>query len=210
MNFRSPALFLLLAAAHAVADSAAPAEKPVPSLLPAAMPLERYQMLIERSPFAVATETAPPPAVDVAGFAKDLVLTGAARLSSGEYYITISSKDQNQAQRFGLKSGETYNGISVVSVAWSDAIGKTKVTLKNGNEFGVIGFDEAVINTAAAPPPAGPVPFVNNTGQPNLPAGVVPPNPPRTGGSVVNPGNPNTPPAPLPRRRLIRTVPTAP
>jgi len=146
--------------------------------------------------------------VDVPGFAKDLVLTGAARLNTGEYYITISSKDQNQAQRFGIKSGETYNGISVASVAWSDAIGKTKVTLKNGNEFGVVSFDEAVINT---PSPAA-APFVNNPGQPALPPGVTLPNPsnPRPSGNVVNPNNPSAPPSPPPRRRIIRTAPPTP
>ena len=202
-------MLLLLLAAQAAAAPAAPAEKPGASLLPVAMPLERYQTIIEHSPFAVATEAAPAPPADVVGFAKDLVLTGAVRLSSGEYYITIASKDQNQAQRFGIKSGETYNGISVVSVVWSDAVGKTKVTLKHGSEFGVVSFDEAVLSNPAPQP----MPFVNN-GQPGLPPGTtIPnPNPPRAAGNIVLPTNPSVPASatPPPRRRIIRNAPPAP
>ena len=178
--------------------------------LPVALPLERYQALLEHSPFALASQAAPTAPVAVAGFAKDLVLTGAARLARGEF-ITLASRDQTQ--RFSLKSGETYNGISLVSVTWSDAVGKTKVTLKCGSEFGVVGFDEALqhSNAAASEPTT---PFVNN-GQAILPPGVMRPNPnpPRTPGTVVNMGNPVTPGSPSTapvRTRIIRSAPPAP
>ena len=190
--------FLLLATrgmAGPAAQSSAPALLPVPTSI------ERYQTMIEHSPFAVASAAAPVAPVDVAGFAKDLVLTGAVRLSTGEY-ITIASRDQTQ--RFSLWSGETYNGISVVSVAWSDAIAKTKVTLKRGNEFGVISFDEALIRSgmAATAPPDGTPPTM-------LPPGVTLPNAnPPPPGMVPNPGTPTTT-IPV-RRRIIRSAPGSP
>jgi len=104
-----------------------------------------------------------------------------------------------------------------VSVAWSDAVGKTKVTLKNGSDFGVIGFDEAVMNSSVPPSPVGPVPIplANGIGQLSLPQGggtvAARPNSPRTAGSVASPSNPsNTPASPPPIRRVIRTIPSAP
>ena len=191
---------LLLLGARGVATPL-PAEQPNSPTLPVAMPIERYKTMIERSPFALATQAAPPPPVaNVAGFAKDLVLTGAVRLSRSEY-ITIASRDQTQ--RFSLNTGENHEGIAVVSVAWSDAVGKTKATLKCGNEYGVIGFDEALLRSSAAPPPLEGMPLANN-GQPVLPPGVTPPNPnlqPQPG-AVANPGNP-PPAAPSHRRRII-------
>ena len=208
----STAGMLLLLAAQAIA-APTPASQAASPALPAAMPLERYKPMLEHSPFALATETAPAPAADVAGFAKDLVLTGAVRLGDG-YYVTLSSRvDPNQ--HMGIKSGETYNGITVAGVVWSDAIGKTKVTLKCGGDFGVVTYDEALLTPPAAPqPPApGPVPVANN-GQPVLPPGVTLPNPnaPHSPGTVVNPNNPVVPPnnlPPNPRHRFIRNAPRA-
>ncbi len=167
----------------------------VSTALPIPLLLERYQAMLEHSPFAVASQ-APAAPVAAAGFAKDLVLTGAARLGDGDF-VTITTRDQTQ--RFSIKSGETYNGISVVSVAWSDAVGKTKVTLQCGSEFGVIGFDEALLHSAAPAGAPETAPFPG-TGQPMLPPGVMMPNPnpPRTPGTVAdptalaNPGNPGS------------------
>jgi len=163
---------------------------------PAAFSLDRYQGMIDRSPFAVASQGATPPsAPDAVGFAKDLVLTGVVRLNDGEY-VTIASRDQSQ--RFGLMRGETYNGITVASVEWSDAIGKTKVTLKRGSEYGVVSFDEAVVNNngAAGAAPGGVQPTATI-----LPAGITLPNPDATGNPPPSPGKP------LLRRRVIQMVP---
>lgn len=166
--------------------------------LPASTPLERYQPMLDQSPFALATQAAPPPPVtDAAGFAKDLILTGIARLSNGEF-VSISSRDQTQ--RFALSTGESYNDITVASVAWSDAVGKTKVTLKKGSEYGVIGFDEALLAAAAAQG----APPVN--GQ-SMPPGVQVPN-----ANMGNSRPPNTqqPQGVSRRSRRILSVPPAP
>jgi len=154
------------------------------STKPDTEPISRYQAMIDQSPFALATETAPPPPPpENVGFTKDLVLTGAVRLNGSEY-ITVESKDHNQ--RFSLKTGDTYNEISLVSVTWSDGVGKTKATLKKGTEFGTIAFDEAAARTSSmAPQPGngnpgggsqGPQPPANSPGnaqQPPQPPGIV-------------------------------------
>lgn len=165
--------------------------------LPVATPLERYQPMLDQSPFALATQAAtPPPVTDNEGFAKDLVLAGVARLSAGEF-VSITTRDQTQ--RFALSTGESYNGITVASVAWSDAVGKTKVTLKKGSEYGVIGFDEALLAAASKAAPLMP-PTVN--GQP------VPPKLPVRN---VNPGNMRPPNAQTPMGgRRSRVIPSGP
>jgi hypothetical protein len=153
--------------------------------LPAVTPLERYQAMLDQSPFALASQAAPPsPATEAAGFAKDFILTGIVRLSQGEF-VSIATRDQSQ--RFSLSNQDSYHDITIASVEWSDSIGKTKVTLKKGSEYGVIGFDEALLAAAAqgtpttgvqgAPPSAGNPPL-----PPNLnPVNTRPPNaqPPR-------------------------------
>lgn len=193
-NFRIKTLCFFLLALSCVARASEKA--------PLVEPLSRYQAMIERSPFALATEGAPvPAATDNAGFTKDLVLTGAVRLSNGEY-ITIASKDQTQ--RFGLMTGETYNGITIASVTWSDAVGKTKVTLKRGTEYGTISFDEAAARGGAAgATPAEGTPPVPGNGQAALPPGMISPNASQS--PAPNFGNPA-----IRRPRIIRSIPAQP
>jgi hypothetical protein len=164
--------------------------------LPVATPLDRYQPMLDQSPFALATQAAtPPPVTDNDGFAKDLVLIGVARLTAGEF-VSISSRDQTQ--RFALSSGESYNGITVASVAWSDAMGKTKVTLKKGSEYGVIGFDEALLAAATKGPAVPP----GANGQPVAPGGQAP---------NINRGNNLRPPnAQMPQGRRGPRILSAP
>lgn len=192
---------------------------------PAAVPLDRYRDMLARSPFVLATEAPAPVVADSAGFAKDLVLTGIVRMAGGEY-VSIASRDQSK--RFGLMTGETYDGITVVSVAWSDQPGKTKATLKQGNEYGIIGFDEAAAkNGTAVPPIGGVVPvmglgpgsnaitpgIIMNGAAPAAPGSTegasVDPQTPGTMAQPFNPGDPAATPTPF-RRPPIRTLPFAP
>jgi hypothetical protein len=141
---------------------------------PVALPLSRYEKMADRSPFAVASESAPVN-LPAAGFAKDIVLTGAVHLSNGDY-ITIASRDQSQS--FSLRTGTVYNGFSLVNVAWSDAIGKTRATIKCGTEFAIISFDEAMLRQS--PSAADPVKAESSgTPKPILPPGVKPPKIPK-------------------------------
>lgn len=200
--------------------------------LPPASTIERYNDLIAHSPFAIATQPqSTPPPVDGPPFARDLVLVGVVRRTGNDYYIMVASRDQSQ--HFGLGPSDTYNGISVATVAWSDGIGKTKVTLKRGNEYGVISFDEAVVRGGAVgpnpgtPTGSGPMGVPMPNGAVSLPAGIVQPNgspdpaaglrPPgavtpdatATATATANPAA--VPPPPLSRpRRIIRAAPPAP
>ncbi|GEM_PF-6946424 len=142
---------------------------------PAGFSLTRYQSMLDRSPFALSSEgPAAQTTAPNSGFAKNLYLTGAVRLKSGEY-ISIGSRDQSQS--FALRTGISYNGISLVSVAWSEAMGKTRATLKSGNEFATITFDEANLRSPATQPPTEGAQPPQGNAKTNLPPGVIPPNP---------------------------------
>ncbi|XHR29302.1 MAG: hypothetical protein ACFUZC_01815 [Chthoniobacteraceae bacterium] len=169
---------------------AAFAEPPTPT----PFPLARYQAMMNGSPFALAVDGPAAQAVTQnPDFAKNLFLTGAARLNNGEY-ITVGSRDQNQT--FALQTGSSCNGISLVSVAWSEAVGKTRATLKCGSEFATITFDEATLRAPAKPSPEASSPQQGNP-KATLPPGVVPPKP-------------NTPGAPARRNgRLVRPPATS-
>jgi hypothetical protein len=114
---------------------------------PASIPISRYQAMIEKSPFAPAT-AAPAPTVEAPSFAKDYYITGMAQLGS-KSFVTISSRDQQK--RFSLVEGQTFEGMTLTGVEWAPGVGRSKVTLKKGSDFGVIGFDEAAMQPAAPP-----------------------------------------------------------
>ncbi|MEI8234475.1 MAG: hypothetical protein WCH57_07280 [Verrucomicrobiota bacterium] len=116
----------------------------------AAEPFARYEAMLAHSPFAPPSESAP--ADNRAGFAKDLLLTGVVRFNGGAY-VLLASRDQSL--RLALKTGETANGLAIAGIAWSETPGKTRVTLRRGDEIGVVGFDEAA---ASAPPVASNAP----------------------------------------------------
>ena len=118
--------------------------------LPAAMPLSRYDALMKKSPFALATPAGATAAASTAGFTANLYVSGVAKID-GRDFVTIRSKDGQT--HFSLMPGELGpDGIVITSVDWSDQVGKSKVTLKKGQETGVAEFDQAVLQ--APPPPA--------------------------------------------------------
>lgn len=107
--------------------------------LPGPVPLSRYQAMIEKSPFALATPVAAPPA-PTAPFADGLYINGITQVGK-DYFVSISSKDQSQ--KFYLATGEKNpDGISLVSVEWDPAAEKSRVKLQKGSEQGDILFDE--------------------------------------------------------------------
>jgi len=120
----------------------------------AEVPLTRYQAMIDKSPFALATAPpTPAPEKAEASFAQAFYIAGMAQLPAGDL-VTIFSKDAQQS--FSLQVGESFSGITLTSVAWSAEVGKSKATLKKGNEFGEIGFDEAALHASAPPVNARP------------------------------------------------------
>jgi hypothetical protein len=134
-----------------------------------------------------------PPATP--SFAASLYVSGIAKIGNCDF-VTVASRDASQG-KFSLTTGEEgQNGISLVSVQWSDQIGKSKVTIKKGNEFSVLEFDQAALR---APVPVTP-------SMPQLPMPIPPPpggvHQPSGDARVILPAPPNAPGGGGVRRRI--------
>jgi hypothetical protein len=136
---------------------------------------ERYAVMTEKSPFALATPSAPA-AVAPTSFAAQWFVSGIGRLGD-EYFVTIKARDlSTQFSLFG-RQPHPENGVSVASVNWSEVIGKTSVILQRGTETAKLEFSEtelrappsnAPTSAAAAPmvPQAFPRPSSMSPGMP--------------------------------------------
>ena len=156
------------------AAAADPARKDIPEKMPAF----RYEALLSKSPFALAT-AAPEPVVSVENFATNLVLNGLSksRGKSGQEFYTVFVRSRDLSQRFVLVGDKPSDeGISLVSVEDSGPTAETVVVLKKGTEVGRVKFDQAAM--AAAP-------------QQN--------RPPTASGAVKSANPPVAPKAPIPR-----------
>lgn len=163
---------------------------------------DRYQVIMDRSPFAVATAVAPPSATP--DFAKDLYVANAAKSPEGDI-VTIASASERNFKKY-LTTKEPVDGYSIASIEWSDRVGATKVTISKDGKFATLTFNQALL---AAPPPNVPPP---NMPPPVTPAVVVPPG----GATPVQTFFPK--PAPVPSlptppphvRGVIQRNPTVP
>ena len=177
---------------------AAPTEPVAPEELKP-WPITRYEKMIRKSPFAPAT-VAPVVAV-TPGFATNLYMSGLGKIGDRDF-VSISSRDQTI--KFSLFAGETSSqGIQFISAQWADGVGKSKVTVKKGTEFGVLEYDQAIIakNVQMAPP------NIQQPGQPMRPIMIPQPGQPNQqpmrGGFNGQPGN-GQPAIPVRRRSIIR------
>lgn len=124
--------------------------------LPKRPGFSRYQEMMTKSPFAVATAVAPPPSTP--NFAKDLYIANAARLT-GEGVVTLtSSTDKNLKEYLSTKEPNSH-GYSISNIEWSDRVGETKVTISKDGQFATLTFNQALIAQAAPPVPAQPQPL---------------------------------------------------
>ena len=195
-----------------------------------AWPINRYDKLIRKSPFAPPSVA--PVVAAVPGFAANLYLSGLAKIGDRDF-VSISSRDQ--AVKWSLFAGESnVDGIQLVSVQWADAVGKSKVTVKKGTEFAVLEYDQALlqkpvtmtpqpINIAQPPRPNIPgqpgqpmhpvsLPHPGFSGQPNPAVQIIQPNqanpiPGGNPGTVLGQPNNGQPVIPIRRRTIIRTEP---
>ena len=173
--------------------------------LPQQLQFARYEPMMNRSPFAVATAPAatPPPAPN---FAKDWYIANAAKSADGDLVTIASTTDKNFKEYLTTK--EPVKGIAIANVEWSDKVGATKVTVTKDGQFATLTFNQALLSQPVAtqgqapqqlvPPQQQPIP-----GQQTVPQ-VVPPQP----GVLPQPGaaptNAPIKPAPIP------TLPTPP
>jgi hypothetical protein len=174
----------------------------------------RYQAMLDRSPFAVATAAAAPAATP--NFAKDLFVANAAHSKDGDLVTIASSADKNFKKYLSTNAPE--DGYSISNIEWSDKVGATKVTITKDGQTATLTFNEALLKQTiasgqppqAAPPMVQPQPIVpNQIVQPNLqqqqqqqqrvvpmPVPNLPTPPPRTRGVI--PKNPVVMPTPVP------------
>ena len=183
------------------ASVGAAADEPVP----AAFPKGRYDSLRGHSPFALAT-TEPPPAPATAAFAANWFVSGIARVGEDDF-VTIKSRDlTTQFSLFG-KNDSSAEGVTLVSVTWSDVVAKSTVVLRKGGETARLEFNEAQLRAtpaasapAVSPAPNGGQPMANNATQ--RAGNVLPPN----SSTIGNPGQMVAPASNLSGRRRPQVI----
>ena len=139
--------------------------------VPVTAKFTRYEPMVKRSPFAVATSGALAGATP--DFARDLYVANAAHSSQGDFVTIASTTDKNLKEY--LSTREPVNGYSISNIQWSDRVGETKVTISKDGQFATLTFNEAllsqVIQNPTAPiaqPPVGiPGHPAANIGRPN-------------------------------------------
>src|SRR5450432_3646890 len=122
--------------------------------LPKPLSFARYQAMMDRSPFAVATAVLPTTAPS---FAKDLYIANAARSKEGDL-VTIASGTDKNFKKY-LTTSTTVDGFSISNIEWSDKVGATKVTIAKEGQVATLGFNEALLHQPGQPgqnPPGAP------------------------------------------------------
>ncbi|HEY2615340.1 MAG TPA: hypothetical protein VGI42_06490 [Chthoniobacterales bacterium] len=176
--------------------------------VPKPFDFSRYQTMMDRSPFAVATAVAQPAATP--DFAKDLFVANAAHAKDGDLVTIASSADKN-FKRY-LTTSAPVDGFSISSIEWSDKVGATRVTIAKDGQFATLTFNQALVaqaipgqNNAPSIMPQ-PMPQLNPPVQmPNAPQVTFPrpmpvpslPNSSQTRVRGVIPRAPARPPAPV-------------
>jgi hypothetical protein len=116
--------------------------------LPKAREKSRYQSLRAKSPFALATEPSGTPPAQ-ASFAANWFVSGIGRIG-GSDFVTIKSRDLSTAFSLFAEESDPKTGVTLASVAWSDAVGKSTVVLRKGNETAHLKFNEAEVRATPA------------------------------------------------------------
>jgi len=123
--------------------------------LPKRSDFNRYQAMLNRSPFAIATA---PVAGAGPDFAKDLYVANAARSPDGELVTIASASDKNFKKYLTTKM--PVDGYAITNIEWSDRVGATKVTITKDGKYASLTFNQALLSQPLqnpAPAPANPV-----------------------------------------------------
>lgn len=189
--------------------------------VPKAYTFARYQGMMDRSPFAVATAVAAPAATP--NFAKDLYIANAAHSKDGDF-VTIASSADKSFKKY-LTTAKPEDGYAITSIEWSEKMGATKVTISKDGQTATLAFNEALLKTTVAagqmppqqmpqqqfqaqpivPQPNALPPIQNNVIQQQRPAPIpqLPTPPPRVRGVI-----PKNPSAAAPPIQAPTAVPT--
>jgi hypothetical protein len=114
--------------------------------VPQAFTFARYQAMLDRSPFAVATAVAAPAATP--NFAKDLYVANAAHSKDGDFVTIASSADKNFKKYLSTNAAE--DGYSITNIEWSEKLGATKVTIAKDGQTATLAFNEALLKQSVA------------------------------------------------------------
>src|SRR3954468_16533210 len=114
--------------------------------VPKAFTFARYQAMLDRSPFAVATAVAAPAATP--NFAKDLFVANAAHSKDGDFVTVASSADKNFKKYLSTNAPE--DGYAITNIEWSDKVGATKVTISKDGQTATLSFNEALLKQSSA------------------------------------------------------------
>jgi hypothetical protein len=117
--------------------------------VPKAFTFARYQAMMDRSPFAVATAVAAPAATP--NFAKDLYVANAAHSKDGDFVTIASSADKNFKKYLSTNAAE--DGYSITNIEWSEKLGATKVSIAKDGQTATLTFNEALLKTVATGQP---------------------------------------------------------
>lgn len=164
--------------------------------LPKQPAFSRYEPMMKRSPFAVATAVAAP--ASTPNFAKDLYIANAARLADEGVVTLTSSTDKNMKEYLSTKAPNEH-GYTISNIEWSDRVGATKVTIGKDGQFATLTFNQALLSQTAnnLPPQQIPAatapaaPYANPNVVKPAPIPMLPTPPPRVRGVIQR--NPNGP-----------------
>lgn len=182
--------------------------------IPQRLAFQRYDSMLQKSPFKVATVTAAP--VAAPSVFKDLYVANAAHTDQADLVTVLSASDKNFREYLTTEQPNEH-GYGIANIEWSDQKGQTKVTISKDGQFGTIGFNEAFISQSSpntsvpAPgsPNAMPTPFPTPVVQRNIPRPpqypvVATPPPPHVRPVIQR--NPRVEAVPMPPNNLV-TVP---
>ena len=138
--------------------------------VPAALGIARYDGLRGKSPFSVATVPAATP-VPQASFAANWFVSGIARVGDTDF-VSIKSRDLALQLSLFAHEIDPRTGVTLVSVNWSEKVGKSTVILRKGNEMTHLEFDSGEMRKAPAPilAKATPQPAAGTAAQSGQPA----------------------------------------
>ena len=153
----------------------------------------RYQAMLDRSPFAVATAVAAPAATP--NFAKDLYVANAVHSKDG-YFVTIASSADKNFKKY-LTTDAPEDGYAITNVEWSDKVGATKVTISKDGQTATLAFNEALLKQSIAGQVAQPQQQQPQFPQPNVQAQPI--VPPPTAAVPQQPNIQQQRPAPIPQ-----------
>ena len=197
MNFARAALLLLLGFPLRLVVAEEDLPKP--------FVFARYQTMMDRSPFAVATAVVP---AGTPSFAKDLYVANAAR-ENEVVLVTLASSTDKNFKRY-LTTAAAVDGYTITSVEWSEKVGATKVTISKDGQSATLGFNEALLRQPAGPGQNPAQQAAGKQDQNPPPAAAIPPAPVTPGAQPIVPGSQPVVPGAQPNAIKPMPVPTLP